>query len=120
MRVLLRLIDPWEMGEQLGWPAIPATVVREADDVWLVEIDRPFDYGDANYRFLVISPRHPGEQLAEHGALSVICNMIRTTEERASSASPCDTSWWRGGHSMIGSVEVAQGHDAGDVGAPRS
>lgn len=110
MRVVLNLSDPWEMGEALGWPAILGTVVHTDATSWLVEIDRPFVYANAEYRFLVVSVRHVGKSLANADSEHASCNMIRTTPERASSASPCDVSWWRGGHAMIGSVRaVAQG-----------
>lgn len=111
MKVVLKLSDPWEMGKEMGWPAISASVIRRDRDAWLVEIDQPFDYGGANYRYMVISPRLEGDALAQCASRSVPCNMIKTTIERASSASPCDISWWRGGHAMVGSIEAAQQAD---------
>ena len=104
MKVLLQLSDPWSMGEALGWPKICGTVAHRGSESWLVEIDQPFVYEDTEYRFVVISPRHVGEQLIGADVATVSCAMIRTTREFAESASPCDVTWWRGGHSMIGSV----------------
>lgn len=96
------------MGEALGWPAIFGTVAHADAASWLVEIDRPFVYANAVYRFLVVSARHEGKPLASANSELVLCNMIRTTPERASSSSPCEVSWWRGGHAVIGSVSAAQ------------
>ena len=114
MRVVIKLSDPWEMGETLGWPAISGTVAHGDAASWLVELDRPFVYANVEYRFLVVSSRHEDKSLANAVSEDVPCNIIRTTPERASSESPCDVSWWRGGHAMIGSVRVdaAQQADA--------
>lgn len=104
MRVVLQLSDPWDMGEALGWPRMPGRVVLESDGSWLVELDDPFRYAGAEYRFVVVSPRHVGVNLGEASRQSVPCNMTRTTSERATSDDPCDVSWWRGGRAMVGSV----------------
>ncbi len=114
MKVTLALSDPWIMGEELGWPSIPATVIHQDGDEWLVEVDQPFEYGGEKYQYLVISHRHVGTYLNQYTSMSVSCNMTRTTKERVSSASPCDTSWWRGGHAMTGSLMAAQQADATD------
>lgn len=99
------------MGEALGWPAISGSVVSSNDESWLVEIDHPFEYAGLEYRFVVVMARHEGEVLKDAATLELPCNMTRTTTERASSANPCDLSWWRGGQAMIGSVKAiaAQG-----------
>lgn len=106
MRVVLQLSDPWEMGEALDWPHILGTVVNNNGDSLLVEIDHPFEYDNMEYRFVVVSPRHEGIPLKNAASEVVPCNMIRTTTERAHSNNPCDVSWWRGGHAMIGSITV--------------
>jgi hypothetical protein len=110
MRVVLRLSDPWELGEALGWPAIRGTVTHRDDSAWLVEIDKPFTYATAEFRFLVVSQRLQGSPLASATTEAVPCNMTLTTTERAFSESPCDLSWWRGGYAMIGTMieEAAQ------------
>jgi hypothetical protein len=120
MRVVIKLSDPWEMGEALGWPAISGTVAHSEAASWLVELDRPFVHANAEYRFLVVSSRHEDKSLANAVSEDVLCNIIRTTPERASSESPCDVSWWRGGHAMIGSVraDAARQTDAANA-APR-
>ena len=104
MRVVLQISEPWEMGEALNWPRITGTIVSEGGGSWLVEFDRPFDYAGEQYRFVVVSARHEGDRLADATSVTVPCNMIRTTAQRASSANPCDVSWWRGGHAITGSV----------------
>jgi hypothetical protein len=108
------------MGEALGWPTISGTVAHSEAASWLVELDRPFVHANAEYRFLVLFSRHEDKSLANAVSEDVLCNIIRTTPERASSESPCDVSWWRGGHAMIGSVraDAARQTDAANA-APR-
>lgn len=109
LKVVIRLSDPWDLGEALGWPAIPGTVAHGEADSWLVELDRPFVHANAEYRFLVVCARHVGRPLANAVYEDVPCNMIRTTAERAASESSCDISWWRGGHAMIGTIRAHAG-----------
>ena len=78
MRVVLKLSDPWEMGEELGWPPILATIVHRDGGSWLVEIDQPFDYFGVTYQYLVVSPRHEGEPLNEATSKSIASNYQRT------------------------------------------
>lgn len=106
IKVRLQLSDPWEMGEALGWRSITGIVSDVTGDSWLVELDEPFDYEGALYQYVVITSRHEGKPLANATSVEVRCNMIRTTAERAASENPCDTSWWRGGHAMIGTVSL--------------
>lgn len=79
MKVILRLSEPWEMGEEMAWPAIPATVIHRDAGAWLVEVDQPFDYNGAQYQYLVISPRHVDGLLAQCTSMSVSCGMVKTT-----------------------------------------
>lgn len=122
MRVTINLSDPWDMGEALGWAAMPGTIVHRAAAAWLVELDRPVFYSNTEYRLLVVLSRHEGRTLAQATLHDVSCSLIRTTAERASSATPCDISWWRGGHAMIGSIRAAAAQPgvAADGAAPRN
>lgn len=105
-KVRLQLSDPWEMGVALGWRSISGSVTYVEDVDCLVELDVPFDYEGTRYQYLVISARHEGKPLAQADSIEVPCNMIRTTPELAVSDHPVDTSWWRGGGAMIGTVAV--------------
>jgi len=108
MRVVLKLSDPWDMGESLGWPQIAGVVVKEGES-WLIEIDQPFEYGGVEYRFVVVQARHVGKVLNDSVSEDLPCNMTRIASERAASEDPCDLSWWRGGHAMIGSITSEAG-----------
>lgn len=121
MKVVIALSDPWEMGEVLGWPRIAGTVRHSDADCWLVEIDQPFDYANTEYRFIVMRARHMGNPLSNAVSAEIPCNMTRTTAERASSEAPCDLSWRRGGHAMIGTVEAlaVPKTNAADAASPR-
>jgi hypothetical protein len=109
MTVELRISDPWELGEYLGWRTLESLVLREDRDAWLVELVQPFRYHDGEYRYIVVESRHQGTELSQiYGGAEISCNVTVTTAERAKSDQPCDISWWRGGHAMIGSVCIKQ------------
>lgn len=104
MHVTLSLSDPWEMGEALGWPTLRGAVVQRGAEAWLVELTEPFSHSGTEYRFLVVSARHFDSPLANAATQQIACNVVRTTEERASGPDACDLSWWRGGCAMICSI----------------
>ena len=106
IKVKLQLSDPWKMGEALGWQPFTGLVSDLTGDSWLVELDEPFDYAGTRYQYMVISARHESKPLTMATSGAVPCNMIRTAAERAVSDNPCDISWWRGGHAMIGTVSL--------------
>lgn len=100
-KILLHLSKPWELGEALGWPNLPASVGRREGDRWLVELDRPFRYQDAEYRYFVVSPRLEGWHLSDADALEVPCQLTPLSSDVAASDHPCDVT---SEDVMIGSV----------------
>lgn len=56
-------------------------------------VGTPFDYQSQKYRFVVVTPRHVGQRLADVTVEPTPCSMLRTTPERAISENPCDTPW---------------------------
>jgi hypothetical protein len=105
MIVELRISDPWEFGEYLGWRTLESIVLREDHDAWLVELVAPFRYHDTEYHYIVVTSRHHETELSQICVgTEISCNMTLTTRERANSDRACDISWWRGGHAIIGNV----------------
>jgi hypothetical protein len=104
LRVTITVSDPWDLGEAIAWQAIRGAVAHMQADAWLVKVDSPFVHSDLEYQYLVVSPRHVDSRLERATSEQVECNIIRTTPERASSAAPCDVSWWRGGGAIIGAL----------------
>lgn len=74
-RIRLHLSKPWEMGEALAWRDLPASVGRRDGDRWFVELERPFRYRDAEYRYFLVAPRLEGWHLSDAASLEVPCEM---------------------------------------------
>ena len=89
-RIVIHLSKPWELGEALGWEALPATVCRRDRERWLVELDNPFCFQHVEYRYFVVSPRLPGWGLDDAEMLEVPCRITPVSPARANGDRPCD------------------------------
>ena len=101
-KLVLHLSKPWELGEALGWCPLPAVVDRRDEDRWLVELEQPIRYQEAEYRYFEVSPRLEGWHLAEADSTEVPCRIIPI--ELGSAETPAvagDTAWT---DDMVGSV----------------
>jgi hypothetical protein len=47
MQLILKIRDPWDMGEKLRWPPIAVYVVNREPDAWLVEVRDPHHLKEA-------------------------------------------------------------------------
>ena len=115
--IVIKLSDPWELGEALGWKeleGIIADVDVRADKLYgnqeelaLVKLDSPFEYESTRCEYFVVSPRHEGSSL--HSLISgdsVFCGITRISQEQAHSKDPFDLSKWRGGVAAIATLEA--------------
>lgn len=89
-RIVLHLSKPWEMGEALGWEALPAMVCHRDRERWLVELEEPFQFRGIEYRYIVVSPRLPGWGLDDAEMLEVPCLFTAVSPARALGERPCD------------------------------
>ena len=109
-RVVLRVSDPWDLGEALKWQPLQGELVKTASDDHggsaLIKLDKTITYRDAAYRFVVASPRLEGTVIStlETGK-KVFCAFTGISDANADSANPFDTTGWRGGLGFIGDVE---------------
>ncbi len=108
--VLIKLSDPWDLGESFGWEPVPAVIVAARKDegggALLMRIDRPFVYKDVRCEYFVARPRYDGttvDSLTTGG--SILCGITRVPVDRLEADDPFDLSWWRGGVAGIGEVE---------------
>jgi hypothetical protein len=107
--VLIRLSDPWELGESFGWEPLSAVVIsakgNDHGGALLVRLDSPFTYKDVRCEYFVARPRHEGSNVEELLSGSpVLCSITRISEERLKAQDPFDLSWWRGGVAGIGAI----------------
>jgi len=75
----------------------------------LVRSEHPLVFENRVYSYLVASPRQfvrPLDGLSEGN--QVECNLTHITEEHAASENSTDTSGWRGGLALIGTVSLVK------------
>lgn len=105
-RVLLRVSDPWEIGEAIEWRALEAQIVAVGDNAVLLRLRSPFEHKGVSCEYFVASPRHGGANVnALESGNSVFCSMTRVPVEQASSPTPFDLGNWRGGVAIIGNLD---------------
>lgn len=109
MKVIIKITDPWELGEFLDWKSLEGSILllsRSDGESALVKLDDPFTYKNIFCEYLIVSPRHKEgkfDDLIEEQ--SIFCNLIRISQEQADSKNPFNLSSWRGGIAIIGSIE---------------
>lgn len=105
-RVLIRISDPWEIGEALKWEALMAQIVAVGDNEVLLRLLNPFEHKGLLCEYFVAAPRHEGDHVnALDSGKSVFCSMTRILGEQATSPSPFDLSNWRGGVAIVGNLD---------------
>ena len=105
-KVLVRISDPWELGEVLKWEAFSALVISVVGDDVLIRLLKPFVYKQAMCEFFVAAPRHEGDRIEMlRNGKSLFCGMTHISTEQAYSKNPFDLSSWRGGIAIIGNLD---------------
>jgi hypothetical protein len=108
-RIQIRLSEPFDLGEALGWSELPGRIIAadasvDAGQV-LLRLDDPVRHEGVTCEYVVATPRLDDGDL---GTLvrdgSLFCNLTPTSPERARSDDPFDLSWWRGGLACIGEI----------------
>ena len=108
-QVLIKLSDPWDLGESFGWQPLAAVIVAAKEDneggALLVRVEHPFIYKDVQCEYFVAVPRHENSRVeALASGRPVLCAITRVAEDRLEAEDPFDLSWWRGGVSGIGEI----------------
>ena len=110
MRIVVRISDPWDLGEPIEWKPLEGTLLQIIEDEQggkaLIVLDHGVAYRGAEWRYLVASVRHMGDKIAMlQSGKKVFSSMIGISNEQAASAQPLDTGHWRGGLALIGDIE---------------
>lgn len=106
-RVNVKISDPWDLGEALGWKPLAAEIISIKGESALVRLYNPFEFRKTCCQYFVASARYEGDTLANLAAgKPLFCGMTRVSTEQAKSSDPHDLSKWRGGMAMIATVEV--------------
>ena len=107
--LVVKLSDPWDLGEKLNWMPLYAVVIAIDDSSTperiILRLIEPFEYKNVRCEYFVVTPRH------ENGNLNdllknkgVFCGLTRIPEERIYLSDPFDLGWWRGGPALIGEL----------------
>ena len=61
-KITLKVSDPWDLGEQLGWSELEAIIVNVKDDVGVpisiaIKLVNSFDYKNTSCEYFIASPR---------------------------------------------------------------
>lgn len=104
--VMLKISDPWELGEAVRWEAFPAVLLTRQGESVLLRIKQPFEFKGKKREFFVASPRHRGDSMNQlYQGRSLFCGMSEIARDFAMSENPFDTSKWTGGIALIGELE---------------
>jgi len=115
--VVIKLSDPWELGEALGWKELEGVILDvdvridkyygNQEELALLKLDSPFEYNNTTCEYFIISPRMEGGSLNFLiSGESVNFAMTRISQEQAHSKDPFDLSKWRGGVAAIATLEA--------------
>lgn len=63
--VTLKISDPWDLGESLGWQSYTAQVLAEDEEKILIRLDEPFTYKGQQREYFVAAARHQGDSIAQ-------------------------------------------------------
>jgi hypothetical protein len=74
MEVVILIGDPWEVGEELGWPQITGALGRTTRGNLFVNLDDVLIYRGSRYEIFSISARHEGVSLDRIDFGSIACN----------------------------------------------
>jgi hypothetical protein len=116
--IVIRLSDPWELGEVLGWQELRAVIIdvetatdklyRSQQEMAIVRLDDPFVFRNTSCEYFVASPRHRGSSLSRLASgQSVFCGITQIPEEKAHSRDAFNLSKWRGGIAAIATLEAS-------------
>jgi hypothetical protein len=105
--VLIRISDPWEIGEFLKWQALEAKVISITNEALLLKLNVPFMFRDVHCEYFIASPRHEEDTLSQLlDGKPLFCGLTRISADQANSLNPFDLSKWRGGLAIIGEIEL--------------
>jgi hypothetical protein len=110
MRISIIISEPWELGESVKWQPLRGQLLQAVNDELggraLIKLDEGICYRGSNWRFVVATPRHQGDNIVSlHNGKRVASALTGISDQQAESSSPLDTSNWRGGLAFVGDVE---------------
>ncbi|HHD64319.1 MAG TPA: hypothetical protein ENK96_08185 [Desulfobulbaceae bacterium] len=110
--IIIKLSDPWDLGEKLNWKPLSAVILsidnNDTPERLILKLMSPFEYKNVRCEYFVASSRHENERLKDLAKnKAVFCGLTRIPASRLQSADPFDLEWWRGGPALIGELILA-------------
>ena len=111
-RIIIKLSDPWDLGEKINWQALEAVILDLKNDEdrttsIAIKLAIPFEYKNTRCEFFIASPRYEGSNFSQlNKGSSIFCGLTRISSEQIASDNPFDLSSWRGGIGLIGEIEL--------------
>lgn len=111
-RAMLRISDPWDLGQSLGWKELTAEIVDVKCESGLpvsvlIKLATPFSYKNTDCEYFVISPRLKGSSFTHlKPSEALFVGMTRIPSSQVIANDPFDLSHWRGGVALIGELEL--------------
>lgn len=65
MIVELKISDPWDLGEFLGWKSYTAEVLAADTEKILIRLHEPFTYKEQTREYFVAAARHQGDMVTQ-------------------------------------------------------
>ena len=108
--VKLKISDPWDLGDYLGWQSYTARVLAKDDEKVLIRLDEPFTYKGQKREYFVAAARHQGDSIAQLAKGTPLFSTISQIE--SDDINPDDflnEERWKAGIGLIGELEPFDG-----------
>ena len=103
----IRISDPWDLGNALGWPELNGEIINTNNKSVIIKLDDPFVYKDVRCEYFITSSRYVDQNFDSFLLKKILtCGFTRIPPAQIDSEKPFDLSWWRGGIAFIGNIQL--------------
>lgn len=109
MKVSIQISDPWDLGEAMRWQPLYGELIKSSTEHVggraLIELDSGIVYRGSSWRYVIATPRHHGDDLAQlQIGNKVFCAITGISDEQAKSSLALSMDNWRDSLGFIGDV----------------
>ncbi|MCX6013532.1 MAG: hypothetical protein NTV30_09030 [Chloroflexi bacterium] len=112
--IIIIVSDPWDFVTKNGSGPFRACILTSNKDESdrlraLIKMDIPIIYNNLRYEYLIAESRYYQPAIDEiiNGG-KIPCSLTVIPYEKATSQSPTDLSWWRGGGNLRATIEIVK------------
>ena len=104
--VTLRISDPWDLGESVGWQSYRASVLAGDKKKVLIRLDEPFVYKGRQREYFVAAARLERDSVTDLAkGKSIFSNMTQIEWDGIDFGDLLNPERWRAGVSLIGNLD---------------